>query len=147
MKTLANCTPREFMKQTNRIRVSAYEWLTATKILEIRQRMPKFDEAQKPASKEELTESIEKRKQAMAEQARENMFAMLEAMLDVNADKTVELLALMCFVEPEDADKHTMSEYLVCLSELIVDEGVLSFFDSLVRLGGSNMVRVATALT
>ena len=145
MKTLANCTPREFMKQTNRIRISVDEWLTATKILEIRQRVPEFEEPKKPESREDLAESIEKRQQAVAEQMRKNTFSMLEAMLDANAEKTVELLALVCFVEPEDADKHTMSEYLSCINELINDEAVIGFFVSLVRLGGSNMVQAATA--
>lgn len=139
MKTLANCTPREFLKQTNRIRIAADEWLTATKILEIRQRMPELPEAKKPDSKEELKEDIEARRKAFADQMRNNTFAMLEAMLDTNADKTEELLALVCFVEPKDADKHTMSEYLACLGELLTDAGVLSFFDSLVKLGVSNM--------
>ena len=139
MKTLANCTPREFLKQTNRIRIAADEWLTATKILEIRQRMPELPEAKKPDSKEELKEDIEARRKAFADQMRNNPFAMLEAMLDTNADKTEELLALVCFVEPKDADKHTMSEYLACIGELLTDAGVLSFFDSLVKLGVSNM--------
>lgn len=139
MKTLANCTPREFLKQTNRIRIAADEWLTATKILEIRQRMPELPEATKPDSKEELKENIEARRKAFADQMRDNTFAMLEAMLDTNADKTEELLCLVCFVEPKDADKHTMSEYLACLGELLTDAGVLSFFDSLVKLGVSNM--------
>lgn len=140
MKTLANCTPREFLKQTNRIRIAADEWLTATKILEIRQRMPELPEAKKPDSKEELKEDIEACRKAFADQMRNNTFAMLEAMLDTNADKTEELLALVCFVEPKDADKHTMSEYLACLGELLTDAGVLSFFDSLVKLGVSSMV-------
>lgn len=139
MKTLANCTPREFLKQTNRIRIAADEWLTATKILEIRQRMPELPEATKLDSKEELKENIEARRKAFADQMRDNTFAMLEAMLDTNADKTEELLCLVCFVEPKDADKHTMSEYLACLGELLTDAGVLSFFDSLVKLGVSNM--------
>lgn len=139
MKTLANCTPREFLKQTNRIRIAADEWLTATKILEIRQRMPELPEATKPDSKEELKENIEARRKAFADQMRDNIFAMLEAMLDTNADKTEELLCLVCFVEPKDANKHTMSEYLACLGELLTDAGVLSFFDSLVKLGVSNM--------
>ena len=140
MKTLANCTPREFLKQTNRIRIAADEWLTATKILEIRQRMPEMPEPTESKDKADITEAIEARRVAVAEQTKKNLFAMLDAMFDVNADKTLELLALCCFVEPEDVDKHTMSEYLLSISELLNDGGVVSFFDSLVRLGASNMV-------
>jgi hypothetical protein len=139
MKTLANCSPREFLKQTNRIRVAADKWLTTTKILEIRSRMPKV-EAKKPEDKEELAANIEARKRAFAEQARKNAFDMLEAMFETNADGTLELLALSCFVEPEDVDSHTMSEYLICVSELIEDPGVMRFFGSLAKLGLTSSV-------
>jgi len=139
MKTLANCTPREFLKQTNRIRIAADKWLTATKVLEIRQRMPEI-ETKKIETREDVQQSIEERRIAFANQARENLFAILEAMLETNADETLELLALVCFVDPEDVDKHTMSEYLANVAELLTDAGVLSFFDSLVRLGASSMV-------
>lgn len=144
MKTLANCTPREFLKQTNRIRISAEKWLTATKILEIRKRMPELPAPTETKDKEELRKAIEERKEAFAKQTRENLFAMLEAMLETNADETLELLALCCFIEPEDVDNHTMSEYLVSIGELLNDAGVVSFFDSLVRLGVSSTANTAT---
>lgn len=144
MKTLANCTPREFMKQTNRIRISAEKWLTATKILEIRKRMPDLPAPTTSKDKVEIQKAMDERREAFAKQTRENLFAMLEAMFDTNADETLELLALCCFVEPEDVDKHTMSEYLANIGELMADAGVLSFFDSLVKLGVSSMASVAT---
>lgn len=135
MKTLATCTPREFLKQTNRIRISVDKWLTATKILEIRSRMPDLPDKVKPESEEDVKRTLEERKLALSNQVKENLFSILEAMLDTNADDTLELLALMCFVEPEDVDTHTMSEYLTCISELIEDDGVQDFFGSLVKLG------------
>ena len=134
MKTLANCTPREFLKQTNRIKTVVEKWLKDTKILEIRKRMPNLPEPTKPESKEELKQSIEARNEAFAEQARKNVFAMLDAMLEENADETLELLALICFIEPEDIDKYSMSQLFKGLSELLDDEGVMGFFASLARL-------------
>ena len=135
MKTLANCTPREFLKQTNRIRKVAEKWLTDTKILEIRKRMPELSEPKKPSSKEEFAESVEERKAAFAEQARKNIFDMLDAMLEQYADETLELMALVCFIEPEEIDNHSMSEMFTAISEVMDDEGVVNFFGSLVRLG------------
>lgn len=44
MKTLANCSPREFLLQTNKIRKSVVKWLDETKILEIRANKPQFTE-------------------------------------------------------------------------------------------------------
>lgn len=135
MKTLANCTPREFLSQTNRIRKSAEKWLKDTKILDIRKRMPKIASPTKPSSAEELAKSIEERNAAFAEQLRENVFAMLKAMLDEYADETLELMALVCFIEPEDIDNYTMSQLFNALSEVMDDEGVVNFFGSLARLG------------
>lgn len=136
MKTLANCTPSEFFVQTNKIRKKAEKWLKDTNILEIRKRAPqaKF-EASKDMSKEELSEQIAKRKSAWEEQARKNLFAILEAVLEEHPQETIELMALICFVEPKDADKHTMSEYLQCVNEIISDEAVMGFFISLASLG------------
>lgn len=135
MKTLANCTPREFLSQTNRIRKSAEKWLKDTKILDIRKRMPKIAPPTKPSSAEELAKSIEERNEAFAEQLQENVFAMLKAMLDEHADETLELMALVCFIEPEEIDNYTMSQLFNALGEVMDDEGVVNFFGSLARLG------------
>lgn len=136
MKTLANCTPREFLKQTNRIRIAVEKWLDATKILEIREKMPEFPEPKKPESKEELTNDIETRNKLVAEQMRKNGFAMLEAMLDTNMEETLELIALVCFIEPEDIDNYKMSDLFSALAEVMNDESVIGFFASVARLVG-----------
>lgn len=125
MKNLANCKPSEFLKQTNRVRKSAEKWLTETDIMNIRKRMPELPDITTP----------EERKTAMAEQARKNMSAILDAAMEDHPDETLELLALMCFVEPEDVDNHPMDEYLEALGELLGNRAVLDFFTSLARLG------------
>lgn len=146
MKTLVNCTPTEFFSQTNKIRKSAEKWLKDTNILEIRKRTPQLDfKPSKDMSKEELTEQIEQRKLAWAEQARKNLFAILEAVLEEYPQETIELMALVCFVEPKDADKHSMSEYLQCVNEIISDDAVMGFFTSLASLGQTNIGTVAKA--
>ncbi len=40
IKTLSNCKPSEFLKQTNRIRKAVERWLTDTDIANIRKRQP-----------------------------------------------------------------------------------------------------------
>ena len=40
MKNLANCTPREFLKQTYRIKKSVEKWLELTDLLNMRKNMP-----------------------------------------------------------------------------------------------------------
>ena len=124
MKNLANCKPSEFLKQTNRIRKLVSKWLMDTDILNIRKRMPIIpDDA-----------TDEERKQAIEGQAKKNLNAVLDAILEEHPDETLELLALLCFVEPEDVDNYEMAEYLASFNELISNKAVLSFFISLMQL-------------
>ena len=124
MKNLANCTPREFLKQANRIRKDAEKWFSLTKVLEIRKRKPKLDG---------LTE--DEKTAALNEQMRENLSAVLDAALDAYPEETAELLGLCCFIEPEDLDNHKMSELIGAIAEIINNKEVLSFFSSLAKLG------------
>lgn len=125
MKNLANCGPREFLRQTAKIRHAVEKWLTLTDIMNLRKRMPDIPKD---------TPKAEKRQQ-IAEQARKNLMDMLTAIMEKYPDETVDLLALCCFVEPEDADNHPMSEYLGAFAEMMNDKDVAGFFTSLVRLG------------
>lgn len=133
MKTLANCTPREFLTQTNKIRKSVANWLELTQIMQIRQTKPEVDES---ASEEE-------RKAALAKQVRLNLSAILDAILDEHPDETAELLGLICFIEPEDLDKHSMAELLANVADVLNSEEVMSFFISLARLGNNGILTIA----
>lgn len=124
MKTLANCAPREFLRQTARIRHVVADWLDMTKVLEIRKEAPVFP---KDATDEEKQKLIQA-------QTRKNLSKILDAILDEHPDETLDLLALMCFVEPEDVDKHSVDFYFEAISELLSDKAVLRFFTSLVQL-------------
>lgn len=128
-KNLANCTPIEFLRQTNRIRKSAEKWLKALDIDEIKKRMPDLTTVEDKAE----------RQKAVMEQAWANFGDILDNALEKHPEDTLEVLALACFVEPENVNDHKMSEYLQALAELINDEGVISFFTSLIRLGQMNI--------
>lgn len=129
-KTLATCKPTEFLRQTNRVRKSVEKWLSATDIMNLRKELPKVAN--------DATKEV--REKAVAEQMRKNMSAMLDSILDEHPDETLELLALLCFVEPENVDDYPISEYLAAFAELIADKSVVSFFTSLVRLGQTNIL-------
>lgn len=124
MKTLANCKPSEFLIQTNKIRKSVFSWLTLTDILNIRKRRPQIDPS---ASKEE-------KNKVTSEQIKRNLNDMLDAILDKHPMETLELMALLCFIDPMEADDHPMSDYLNAVSEMLGDEAVMNFFVSLVKL-------------
>lgn len=128
MKTLANCTPREFLVQTNKIRKSVASWLELTKVLEIRKRLP---DTKKDASDAE-------RREAVQEQVKKNATAMLDAILEEHPEETAELLGLLCFVDPEDLDNHSMTEFFGAVAEILNSPEILDFFTSLVRLENLN---------
>ena len=128
LKTLASCKPSEFLAQTNKIRKIAEKWLKNTDLMNIRSHKPKYPEG---ASEEE-------KKKILQDQVKENLSRMLDAILEQNAEETLELLALVCFVEPKNVDDHPMSEYIMAVTELLNDKAVLGFFTSLMRLGQTN---------
>lgn len=135
MKNLANCKPSEFLKQTNRIRKSVEKWLKITDVMNIRKKMPEgMPEVKSDMSKDEARAVLEKRQMMMAEQSQRNLKDMLDAMLDEHPDETLEVLALCCFVEPEDVDSYSVSEYLSSINELLADSNVRDFFTFLMSL-------------
>lgn len=133
MKNLANCKPSEFFVQTNKIRKSVAKWLTVTDIHNIRKRLPEYTDDM----------DADKRAEVRKEQMYKNLSAIFDAIFEEHPMESVELMALACFIEPEDADNHEMGEYLKAVSELISDESVLSFFTSLVNLESSGILTLA----
>lgn len=124
LKNLANCTPREFIRQTAKIRRSVQEWLTLTDIHNIRKRMPDLKDSM----------SVDEKRDALKTTASRNINAILDAILEDHPDETIDLLGLCCFIEPEDLDNHTTEELLGAMSEMLGSEAVVRFFTSLVRL-------------
>ncbi len=135
MKNLANCTPSEFLKQTNLIKKSVEKWLKATDIMEIRKRMPSgMPEVTADMSTSEKQKVLEKRQKMLREQSNKNLSAILDAMLEEHPQETLEVLALCCFVEPEKVDDNPMSYYLRSVYEMIDDDAVKDFFTLLMSL-------------
>lgn len=134
MKSLADCKPREFLKQTNRIRKSLERWLEVTDIMNLRGKVPEYEPLPQGATREEIEAAQEAYKEKVAAASKESMKKILDAILDKHPDETLELLALACFVEPKDVDNYTVSEYLQTLNSLLNNATVIDFFTSLLRL-------------
>ena len=124
MKTLANCNPVEFLVQTNKIRKAVWNWLSLTKVMEIRKKLPKYAPDVTPEEKQEI----------LMAQMKSNAKEMLDMILEEHPQETAELLGLMCFVEPDDLPNHKMSEFLGAITELISTPEVVDFFMSLAQL-------------
>ena len=129
MKNLSNCKPSEFLAQTIKIKNLVRDWLDATKIMDIRKN---FSQVDKNLPTEERTNAI-------VNQALSNWSDMLDRMFIDNAEKTLALIALVNFVEPERVDDYEMGDYLQSIGELLGDSRVISFFTSLVRLNQQNI--------
>ena len=141
MKTLVNCTPEEFLVQTNKIRKSVWKWLTDTDVLNIRRRMPEYEKADTNASIEDRKKVLEHNKELERQQTKENLSAILDAMLEDHPKETLEVIALCCFIEPKDINNYAVRDILTSIAELLNDEVVISFFTSLARLGNLNTAR------
>ena len=139
MKNLANCTPREFFAQSVKIKRSVEEWLDVTNLMDLRKTKPANLIKLDGLSGDEKAKAIEENKRLWKEQTKKNLSTLFDKMLDENAEKTIEVMALCCFVDPADIDNHTMSEFFKAIGELISDEGVTSFFISLVQLGQTDI--------
>lgn len=124
MKNLANCGPREFMRQTAKIRHAVEKWLKLTDVLNIRDKLPKIAD--------DLPE--DERDKAFAERGKQVLNMTLDAIIDEHPDETADLLALCCFIDPEKADDYPMSDYLGAITEMMNNEDVVRFFTSLMRL-------------
>jgi len=124
MKTLANCNPLEFLKQTNKIRKSVAKWLTLTGVMELRRRLPNPGDGDAG--------------EAMRRQIEKNAYDMLGAILEDHPRETAELLCLMCFIEPEDMASHSMSELIGGFTEMMNCREIADFFVSLARLVSEN---------
>lgn len=124
MKNLANCKPSEFLCQTNKIRKYAANWLEITGISQIRKNVPEFD----------VNDTKEQRQAKLNAQAKKNVMEILDAIMEKHPDESLGLLALLCFVEPENVDDYPVSFYLESFNELINDKVVMNFFTSLMSL-------------
>ena len=128
MKNLANCTPREFLKQTSKIKRSVEKWLKATDVMNIRKRMPKaLPEISDSLPDDAKAEMLLKRSEMIRKQAYKNVSDILDAMLEDHPEETLEVLAYCCFVDPEKIDEYQMSYFFGSINEMLTDESVMAF--------------------
>ena len=125
VKSLANCKPSEFLKQTNAIRHYVEKWLKDIKFADIRKRFPTIPEGATEEEKKEL----------IAAQSRKNFSEMLDSALEKHPEETLGVLALCCFIPVEQADEQPMGFYVDAIADLMESEAVMRFFTSLVKLG------------
>lgn len=135
MKNLSTCTPEEFLKQTVRIKRAAEKWLSLTDIMNIRKNVPELEAIDWDADVDKKAKVMAENNRRRTEQAMANLSKIIDAVAEEHPAETLELLALVCFIEPKDVNKHSMGEYLQSITEMLNDEAVIGFFTLLARLG------------
>jgi hypothetical protein len=138
IKTLANCKPSEFLRQTNLIRKAVEKWLTDTDIANIRKRKPLEILVPEGATAEERLRIVAENDKNRSEQLKKNLTDIFNAILEEHPDETLEIVALCCFIEPEKVDDYPITFYLNAITELLDDQAVIGFFTSLLRWGQKN---------
>lgn len=139
LKNLATCKPSEFLKQTVKIRRAVERWMTATDIDKIRKTLPELMPLSDDMGAEARAAAVAENRKRIASQGRENAMRIIDAILEDHPEETLEVLALVCFVDPAKVDDHPMEEYLEAIGELIGSEAVISFFTSVARLGATSI--------
>lgn len=118
MKTIANCTTIEFLKQANKIRHEVEKFLDVTGIMEIRKTAPVFND----------TDTPEEKKEKLTKQAKENLNQILDECLEKHAEETVKIIGLACFKTQEEAEQMPVNELFNVAFELINSERVIDIF-------------------
>lgn len=134
MKTLANCNAVDFLTQTNKIRKAVAKWLTDTDIMNIRKHLPPAPALKEGMEQDEVDKVMAEHKKALEAQSKQNLTDMLNAVLDEHPQETLEILGLVCFVEPKDVGKMRGIELLNAGLDALTDPEVLRFFTSLVSV-------------
>lgn len=133
-KNLANCTPDEFLDQTYLIMNAAEKFMKVNDILGIRSR--KVEGLQEiPTDNEEEADRIRRENaKKITAQRMKNVKDILVSAMHTHKSETLELLALSCFIAPEDINNYSMPFFLRNLGEMLSDGDVLAFFTSLAQL-------------
>lgn len=134
MKTLANCTLKEFLQQINKIKKKAAAFYDVVGIGDIRRTLPVFKGDETP----------EQRKEIIRKQGMKNISAIIDKCIDENIDATVELIGLMCFKSADEAAEMEVSEFLDVVLETVGSQRCIDFFTKLVNSGLINMGDTST---
>ena len=121
MKTIAQLKTAEFLRACNKIRHNVSDFLEKTQVLELRKTMPELTGKETPEEKDKK----------FTEQGKKNIDAMLDRLLDDYAEDTAEFVELFIIKEEGD-DKELDGVDIICsLFDLLSDEKVMSFLQSL----------------
>lgn len=143
-ENIATCAPTKALTQCYKISEKLEKWLTITDIANIRKKAPKLlevpsipdnaTEEEKAKIREKAVKAIEENDRRLAKQSKDNWFEIIKSVMGEHPQETVELIAMCCFIEPEDMDNYPLTFYMDAVSDIFENESILRFFNSSVRL-------------
>lgn len=127
-KNLARCKPSEGFTQMVKIRRLAEKWIKEVGFAEIYKKAPEFKPITPNLTAEQLTEVNAENDRIKAEQGMKNLLEMFDGIFEKYPQDTLSLMALCCFVEPEDVDNYEMADFIEAVYEMANDKAVINFF-------------------
>lgn len=127
-KTLANCKPSEWAAQTVKIRKSLEKWLSDIDIKVLFEPVKGAVKVNSSMSDEEREAAIEENKRLLIAALKNKGLHIFDKALAEHTTETLEILALICFVEPDHIDDYSIGDYWQALEEMLNDKATLSFF-------------------
>ncbi len=144
LENIATCPPAKALAQCYKISEKLEKWLTVTDVANICKTTPKLlevpeipedaSEEEKTKIREEIEKSLKENDKRIAQQAKDNLFAILRSVMGEHPEETMELLAMCCFIEPKDKDNYPLTFYMDALADIFENESIWRFFNSSVRL-------------
>ena len=133
IKTLANCTDDEFLSLTYDIYEAVEDWFELTKIADIRKQQPELKIIPQNADEKTQQRIEEENEKLKFEQSKKNVKNILKACLKEHPKETARIIRMCCFVDPDD-DSQKITYYMKAFNQMIANEDVIGFFQSLVSL-------------
>ena len=106
------------------------KWVTVTDIKNIIKRKPENIESL-TGDEEKDREIKERNKEKTTSHGLLNLSAMMDAALEEHTDETLEIIALMFFMNVEELNKLKSKDVLIPLNDMLNDEAITGFFSSL----------------
>lgn len=119
-KTLATCSAVEGLKQINKIKKKVAEYYKEIGVTEIKEKYRKLAESEEDESKRDGL-------------AKDMMNDIFDAALDANAEKTIEIVCYLAFLDPAEANTLTIDDAYEIITESMKSRAVMDFFSSAAR--------------
>lgn len=119
-KTLATCSAVEGLKQINKIKKKVAEYYKEIGVNDIKDKYRKLAES----------EPDENKRNELSKQMMNDIF---DAALDANAEKTIEIVCYLAFLDVTEAETLTIDDAYEIITESMKSRAILDFFSSVAR--------------